>query len=239
MNSICLASYNGGAYIQEQLANILSQIGSDDEVLVGDDGSSDSTLDVVSNINDPRVRVIRNSSNLGHVGNFENLIREAKGEIIFLSDQDDRWAADKYQSVLGIFRRRPEVQVIHHSLIRMNERGDLIEQQPIEIASWRKEHLLLAQLIKSYVFGCCLAFRSDLKRILLPFPRSVYAHDHWIALAAGVVGGFHHHDEPLLYYRIHGRNLTPKRPLPLLRKLKLRWLQIQHYFELIKRKAAR
>lgn len=237
--SVCIATYNGADYIGEQLASILTQIGPDDEVLVGDDGSTDSTLSILARFSDPRISVLCNPSNLGHVGNFQSLISKAAGDIIFLSDQDDRWTPDKYRTIIDHFVANPDAQVFHHSLLKMDERGNLIEQEPVPIASWRKEHLLLAQMVKSYVFGCCLAFRADLKDILLPFPRSVYAHDHWIAMTAGVVGGFYHHDAPLLHYRIHGKNLTPKKALPFFRRVKLRLLQLEHLFELIKRKATR
>lgn len=236
MNTVCIATYNGASYIIEQLRSILSQLAPEDEVLIGDDGSTDSTLHLVRQIGDPRVTVVVNEKNLGHVRNFESLIDRARGDIVFLSDQDDVWFPNKYGFIVNFFRENKSALVFHHALLRMDGEGKSIEATNHPIAKWRQRNPLLAQLTKSYVFGCCLAFRSDVKKILLPFPRSVYAHDHWIALVAALLGGFYHYDKPLLFYRVHGRNLTPKRPLPLYVQIRLRMRQVGHIAEILKRK---
>ena len=57
MNSVCVATYNGGRYIEQQLRSILSQIALEDEVIVSDDGSTDDTLKIVDSIGDKRICV--------------------------------------------------------------------------------------------------------------------------------------------------------------------------------------
>ena len=223
--SVCVAAYNGAHFIEEQLRSILGQIEADDEVIVGDDGSTDETVCIVRSIGDRRVRLIQNPRNLGHVRNFEALIREAQGSVIFLSDQDDRWDPSKYRVVMDRFNQSPDLNVIHHARVLMTESGEPYSvTKPIEL--WRVRHPLIAQLTKGYVYGCCLAFRSSIRASLLPFPREVYAHDHWIALLAARLGGFVHLEIPLTFYRIHSKNVTPKKPLPFARQLYLRALQI-------------
>lgn len=236
LNTVCIATYNGASYIVEQLQSILSQLDPEDEVLIGDDGSTDATLDLVRHVGDPRVTIFVNDKNLGHVRNFESLIERAQGNIIFLSDQDDVWFPNKYSFIVKFFGDNKTTSVFHHALLKMDGDGELIDLINNPIAQWRLRHPLCAQLTKSYVFGCCLAFRSDVKDILLPFPRSVYAHDHWIALVAAFLGGFYHYDEPLLRYRVHGKNLTPKRPLPLSVQIRIRLRQFIHVAEILRRK---
>ena len=96
MISVCIASHNGEKYIKEQVDSILCQIGSDDEVVISDDGSTDKTLAILEAYNDPRIKVFRyvhpcmyryNFDYATH--NFENALHHAKGDIIFLADQDD------------------------------------------------------------------------------------------------------------------------------------------------------
>jgi glycosyltransferase involved in cell wall biosynthesis len=82
MNSICIATYNGEKYLHEQLSSILSQINIDDEVIISDDNSTDNTIQIINNINDPRIKLI-NGGFHNFTFNFENAIKQAKGEYIF------------------------------------------------------------------------------------------------------------------------------------------------------------
>ena len=47
MISVCIATYNGEKYIEEQLSSILVQLSENDEIVVSDDGSNDSTLTII------------------------------------------------------------------------------------------------------------------------------------------------------------------------------------------------
>ena len=62
--SVCLATYNGEKYIYDQLISILKQINKNDEVIISDDGSTDSTLDIVRSISDDRIKVYNSCSTL-------------------------------------------------------------------------------------------------------------------------------------------------------------------------------
>ena len=98
MISICLITYNGEKYINEQLDSILCQLSADDEVVVSDDGSTDRTLSIIRDYNDNRLRIISNSGKHGVVYNVENALREVKGDYIFLADQDDVWLPGKVET---------------------------------------------------------------------------------------------------------------------------------------------
>ena len=99
MNSICIATYNGEKYIKEQLTSILSQINIDDEVIISDDGSTDQTTEIIKSLNDSRIKLIKGDFH-NFTFNFENAIKQAKGEYIFLADQDDVWLPNKYHECL-------------------------------------------------------------------------------------------------------------------------------------------
>src|SRR5512135_2917813 len=55
--SVCIATYNGEKYIYQQLASILKQLKHTDEVIISDDSSTDSTLRIISEFNDARIRI--------------------------------------------------------------------------------------------------------------------------------------------------------------------------------------
>ena len=126
--SVCIATYNGEKYIKEQLDSILVQLGEDDEVIIGDDGSTDLTLDIIKSYNDPRIKIYKNSfKNL--ILNFESTLEKAKGDYIFLSDQDDVWLPNKVKdSLKDLFKYdvvisnckvvNKNLDVIHESFLR-------------------------------------------------------------------------------------------------------------------------
>lgn len=59
MISVCMATYNGGKYIKEQLDSILCQLSPEDEVIISDDGSIDDTLEIVRAYNSPCIKVFK------------------------------------------------------------------------------------------------------------------------------------------------------------------------------------
>lgn len=213
--SVCLAAYNGERFISEQVRSILSQLGPLDELIICDDGSGDGTRDVVTSIDDPRLVLRSFSLNVGHVRNFERAISIATGDLIFLSDQDDVWSSGKYDMVVDCFLKNPDVQFVHHAVSTIDSCGNTLSQffNPLHEGRQTRILYLFRQLFKCQVIGCAVAFRSSLKCIALPFPAMAYAHDHWLAIVAGVFGQVYFLNKPLVRYRWHTANLSPRNGL--------------------------
>jgi len=103
--SVCMASYNGEKYIRQQIDSILPQLGESDELIISDDSSTDDTISVVKSINDNRIKLIKDQKFKSPVSNFENAIKNATGDFIFLCDQDDIWQPNKVESVLPFLKQ--------------------------------------------------------------------------------------------------------------------------------------
>ena len=108
MISVVMATYNGERYVEKQLQSILNQSLMPDEVIIRDDGSNDSTVQIVQefikkhNLSSWEIKI--NEENLGYRKNFANLLSLANGDYIFLSDQDDEWLGDKIEKMSTIFK---------------------------------------------------------------------------------------------------------------------------------------
>jgi glycosyltransferase involved in cell wall biosynthesis len=92
--SIALCTYNGEQYICNQLNSILNQSFPVNEIIVCDDASTDATIQILEDYKarfPGVITIYKNSINKGTIRNFENAITLTRGEIIFLSDQDDIW----------------------------------------------------------------------------------------------------------------------------------------------------
>ena len=203
MISVCVATYNGERFVEEQLRSILSQLGPEDEVIVSDDESTDRTLDIVASLEDPRIRVLHSTAHY-FKWNFHNALQAAKGNIIFLSDQDDVWLQGKVEKCVKALE---DVDlVIHDSRVVDN---DMNVVQPSFFRFYGSGPGLLKNSLNNTYFGSCMAFRRSVLEAALPFPKSnEIGHDIWLGLVAEMTGKVQFLDEPLLLYRRHDLSRT-------------------------------
>lgn len=178
MISVCMGIKNGGQFIQEQIDSILPQVAADDELVVSDDGSTDNTWRLIESYRDPRIRLLSNPKR-GLISNFENCMKASRGDLIFLSDQDDVWHAEKLQ-VMTVALRSCDLVVCDCRVVDK-------DLNPIYASFFkfnRSKPGLIRNLIKSSFMGCCMAFHRRVLEKALPFPDEVTVHDQWIGLIA-------------------------------------------------------
>ena len=232
--SVAMAAYNGEKYIKEQIDSILKQLTQNDELIISLDPSTDSTEMIIKNYNDDRIHLISGPGK-GFIWNFENAIKHCSKHIIFLSDQDDVWTEDKVDSVVNCFLETNATLVMHDCKV-VDEHLDVIRPS---FFAWRKSRVgILSTLIKNPYIGCCLAFKKELKEMILPFYKHVPTHDHYIGLAAEVKGKSVLLHKPLLLYRRHGSNTSPTATehLSLLGMIEWRLRILLSYFYLLKKR---
>ncbi len=205
MISVVLAAYKGEKYIGAQVESIISQLGENDELIISDDFPSGETKAAVADLieNDRRI-VYFSGPGRGVIANFEFVISKAKGDYIFLSDQDDVWLDGKIKAVMNEFSKGVDL-VLHNALITD---GELHETGETAFEINKTEKGFLRNIIKNSYQGCCMAFRSEMKKYILPFPKIIPMHDQWIGLMAEKHGKVGLIDEPLILYRRHGGNVT-------------------------------
>ena len=87
--SVCIPVYNGADSIGRSLDSVLAQTYADFECVVVDNNSTDATIAQVQNYSDPRIRLVRNRTNLGMVGNHNRCVSVARGRLIQFVHADD------------------------------------------------------------------------------------------------------------------------------------------------------
>jgi len=222
MVSVCIATFNGEKYIQEQLSSILKQLNNSDEVIISDDHSTDNTLEVIQSFNDSRIKIFINDKEKGYTRNFENALEKASGEIIFLSDQDDVWMDDKVKKSLRLLEENDfvvsDAQVVDNDL-------KTLAKSNFELRN--VQHGFFNNFIRCRYLGACYAFNKKVLEKSLPFPKNseYIPHDYWIymiAISNFKVSVIH---EPLIQYRRHNSNTSnggDKSSNSLFKKVKIR-----------------
>lgn len=231
--SVAMATYNGAAFLKEQIDSIIGQLTAEDEIVISDDGSTDDTLQILHAYEGGEVSVrIIDGPRSGIKKNVENALAHCMGSYIFLADQDDIWFPEKVNSVMECFSDEKVNLVIHDAVVFTDDPGKPFMNS---FFAFRKAKAgIFKNIWRNSYIGCCMAFRSDLLKNVLPIPAQIEMHDQWI----GILNDFYYKKayflrKPLLYYRRHGENNSAMAPYSTGKRLKNRLTFIGHFLRRI------
>ncbi|MGA2085546.1 MAG: glycosyltransferase family 2 protein [Terracidiphilus sp.] len=234
--SVCMAAYNGERFIHEQLTSILAQLSNDDEIVIVDDASSDETVAIAESFCDERIRILQQGRNCGVIKTFGRALEEAKGEIIFLADQDDIWRTDKILKIKGMFSACPDISLVISNCSIIDADGNITSESWCKSGSFHAG--ALHNLVRYRYRGCQMAFRRSILGYCLPFPPDIPMHDMWIGIVNQFVGRTGFIDEPLVFYRRHDRNKSPEKHAPIVQMIRWRWALVKNLVLLYARRLA-
>lgn len=218
--SVVMATYNGERYIKEQLDSIMPQLSRDDEIVISDDKSTDSTLNIIENYQKKYTNIKLVYGPCEGVGNnFQNAILHSKNELIILSDQDDVWDNNKIEIIKESFLRNPEAGVIMHNGVHFGEKNNTI------IRKYKKG--VCRNILSSCYWGCCMAIKAEYIRPILPLGKRIISHDQLIGLVSEKYNKTVFIDENLIRHRFHMNNQTKARPI--MEKIKFRIVLFLQY----------
>lgn len=229
--SVCIATYNGEKYIKEQLDSILPQLSKNDEVIISDDSSTDGTIEIIKNYRDSRIKIIENQKFKSPIFNFENSLKNSSGDLIFLSDQDDKWMPDKVEEMVHELENYD--LVISDCYWFGNQANGIVSN--FEFRNSRRG--VLKNLYKNSYIGNCLAFRKEILEKALPFPKDIPMHDIWIGLVSDAFYRVLFINKKLSYWRRHEDNSTKliknTSPNNLFTILKFRFILVKNLFKVM------
>ena len=211
MVSVCMATFNGEKFIKEQIDSILCQLSDYDELIVSDDGSTDKTVDIIKSYNDRRISIfnhVRNfeTNSLTSIvsSNFENAIKHAKGDYIFLSDQDDVWLPNKISEGVQSLRSS-DVVLLNASAVD----ADLQIIIPDFFFQLHTKSGFIYNLYRNTYIGCCVCFRRKWLPLILPFPKKLPIYQGgWIYAIIELKGKICINKTITMLFRRHGNNTS-------------------------------
>lgn len=203
--SVIICSYNRAAYLPRALDSLIGQRATDWEAVIIDDGSTDHTIDIVSQYKnvDSRLRFHRHPENLGLSNARNRGVREAKGQFITFLDSDDEYAKDHLENRQTILEKDPSIRFIHGGVTVIGDPFVIDKNSPTE-----RIH------IDQCVIGGTFFIRRDVFEIVKEFQDVDYAEDALFfeqITAAGIQPAKTHHPS-YIYYRNIPNQITSSFP---------------------------
>jgi len=226
--SVALCTYNGAAYIREQLESIIAQTRPVDEIVIGDDGSSDATLDLVRDVlrdARPEVVVLSSGAGLGVTANFARTMAATTGDVVVLSDQDDVWQPERVAGALAEIEAGAEFVFSDARLVGASGSPlpwSLFEALEIgrrEIEAVRGGDAFATLLRRNLATGATASVTRGALERALPFP-DAWVHDEWLAVVTAAFAPLAIAEGRLVDYRQHDSNQIGVRKPTLRYKLR-------------------
>lgn len=215
---IVLSTYNGKAYIHEQLDSLLSQTISWAEIHAVDDCSTDGTdltLLEYGHMNES-ITVEVNSNNKGWKRNFYDLLISDNHQLIFPCDQDDIWAPDKIEKMVEYMCHHPEIDVLASAVEPF---GDSIQGRagtgviPKDYVKSNGIYTVDFSPWSLYVQrpGCSYCVRKSFIDQIKYYWKPTWPHDAVLWRFAAAKGSLGLIDEKLIRFRRHGDNASDRK----------------------------
>lgn len=213
---ILMATWNGARFLEEQLESLFCQTLDKFRLIIRDDASTDSTLDIVEKYKmryPGRVVIYRNQARLGPCRNFSLLAKQSTAPYVAFCDQDDIWRKDKVAVSLAALKGAEKKHGTETPVLTFSDMTLIDENRNVLVHSlWKAGHIdprgasLGNMLVQNLVTGCTAMANRSLIFEASPIPEDAQMHDVWLGLVAAAFGVLIPVNESLVQYRQHDAN---------------------------------
>ena len=210
---ILLSTYNGTMYLKSQLNSLLLQTCKDFEIIIRDDKSNNTTIEILKSYD---IKLLESKENLGAKQSFAKLLEYAlqnsDSNYFMFCDQDDVWHDNKVEKTLikiqEMEKKFGDIPLLVHTNLEVtNESLHTINDS---FMNFQKINPMKNQfnslLMQNTITGCTIMINRKLAQKCLPTPEGAIMHDWWIGLVASYFGTIGYIDEATIKYRQHTSN---------------------------------
>ncbi|MBD2386687.1 glycosyltransferase family 2 protein [Cylindrospermum sp. FACHB-282] len=225
--SVCIPTFNRAHLLPYAIESVLNQSEKHFELIICDDGSSDSTPELMSQYTDKRIKYIRHPQNIGKSNNMRSGFDAARGQYFIKFDDDDRLTSDFLARTAAILNQNYSIDFVgtDHWIIDINNLRDEAQTQENSRRWGRKnlpagvvDNLLEIVFIQqSFQVGATLFRRQTLQELgfMLPNLQNCEDNDLFVRLAQAGKKGYYL-PELLMEYRVHAEQQGINRAIPYL-----------------------
>ncbi|MEC0234382.1 glycosyltransferase family 2 protein [Paenibacillus kribbensis] len=211
---ILLSTYNGAAYLDEQVESLINQKDVNTQILVRDDGSTDDTVAKLNALKQryPQQIILYPESNVGVIASFFDLIQKSSENFEFYAfcDQDDVWMPDKLaRAVAQLKKKEGNRPLMYCSATQMV--SQTLEPLKVWPADLARSLSFYNALIENVCVGCTMVINKEtlqlVKKRMPASLKNIIMHDWWIYLCTSSFGEVVFDSRPSIWYRQHQNNV--------------------------------
>ena len=207
--SVIIPVYNDERYIQQTIQSVLDQTFTDFELILVDDASTDRSVEIMKNFDDPRIHVFINEKNLGIVGSLNKAISLSKAAIIARLDHDDMCYPTRLEKQYNFLEVHPEIGLVGAGIQEIDSEGKKVGSPRIHLSEpyllkyWLHFEVLLSSPATTFR-------RSIIEKAGGFNPAAELAEDYDLYTRFVKYCDLSNLSEPLVYKREHGKNASIK-----------------------------
>lgn len=209
-----MSTFNGEDFLMDQLDSILNQSYEHWELLIRDDGSTDKTLEIITNFQEQhqkRIKIVSTMIGGNSSASFMSMLDFVSAPYVMFCDQDDVWTNDKVEISINEIQRIEKTNAAalfftDMSIVDMelNETASsFFENQKLNPAWSKKSNFAFAQSVAA---GCTMIFTKKLTEKIHGIEATLFQHDHWMLMHAAYYGEVGYSLKKTVLYRQHGAN---------------------------------
>lgn len=225
--TVAMPVYNAGKYLRLAVLSIVRQTFADWELLIVDDGSTDNALQSIADIDDARIRILRDGKNKGLAARLNECIDLAQGKYFARMDQDDASYPERFMRQIAALQKASELDIVAVGAITIDESDEAtgvfpraIDHNKICASPWRGFH---------FPHPTWMGKMEWFRKYRYAEPGPYFCEDQELLLRSYGESRFATLNEILFAYRMRGKNNWPK--LAKTRRTVL-GVQIRHFLEL-------
>lgn len=212
MKKVCvlLSTYNGEKYLRELLNSVLNQTDVDFQIFVRDDGSSDSTVEILKEYQEKGLLTLGDcGKNLGFSRSFSWLIDNAPYcDYYACCDQDDIWLPKKLSNAVSALSACDDIPALYNTnLIVVGKDLKEITRKSHIHRSANPKKPFAETVLQNMVYGCTVVFNNKLRELYKTIPSHlIFSHDYTLTGLATAFGKAVYEENPQILYRQHDNN---------------------------------
>ena len=206
MVSVLMLAYNVERFISASIQSILGQSFTDFELIIYNDGSTDSTSSVITQYSDPRIKFYDQAENRGLNYARQATLTAARGKYIAILDSDDISIADRLEKQYRFLEEHPTVALCGGNALLMNEAGEASRE--LLHGLYKAAELKVRFFFNNIFVNSSVMYRRELALQVGGYRERAPAEDYDLFVRLSDEHDIHTFNEPLVYYRLHAENIS-------------------------------